>query len=155
MLAAMAIAAALCVGIGAYPWPLYALLPFPVDYVPFDATHVVAQLQLLFFSALAFCWLKLSGLYPPELPSVNIDAEWLYRWLGPRAAVAAATASDRLDRAVRARAMRGVGTLIDGLRRHYGPGALPARSWRTSGAAVWVALLLGATLIVYYWQGGG
>ena len=35
MLLAMAITAALCVGIGIYPDPLYALLPFAVDYVPY------------------------------------------------------------------------------------------------------------------------
>ena len=84
MLLAMTLAAALCIFIGSYPWLLYSLLPNVVDYVPFDSTHVVGQLQLLFFSALAFTWLKLSGLYPPELHSVNIDAEWIYRRLFPR-----------------------------------------------------------------------
>ena len=82
MLVAMAIAAVLCVFLGVYPWLLYELLPFATaDYTPYDASHVIAQLQLLFFSALAFAWLKLSGLYPPELRSVNLDAEWIYRRL--------------------------------------------------------------------------
>ena len=84
MLLAMAVAAALCVFIGVYPWLLYSLLPFPVEYVPYTGNHVLAQLQLLFFSALAFAWLKLSGLYPPEVRGVNIDAEWVYRRLVPR-----------------------------------------------------------------------
>ena len=93
MLLAMGLAAGLCIGIGTYPWWLYGLLPMPVSYHPFDLTHVIAQAQLLFFSALAFCWLKLSGLYPPELPSVNLDAEWVYRKLGPNMAAWAQTAS--------------------------------------------------------------
>jgi len=29
-------------------------MPFEVVYTPYNATHVIAQLQLLFFSALAF-----------------------------------------------------------------------------------------------------
>ena len=83
MLAAMFIAAALCVTIGVYPSLLYELLPFDLDYVPYDVTHVLAQTQLLFFSALAFVWLKLKGLYPPELHAINLDAEWFYRKLAP------------------------------------------------------------------------
>ncbi len=155
MRVAMLIAAALCIGIGAYPWPLYALLPFPVDYVPYTSTHVIAQVQLLFFSALAFCWLKLSGLYPPELPALNIDAEWSYRWLGPRAARAATMLVRRIDRGLRARAMRGVDALIAAAWRYAGPQALAARSAATGGATLWVVVLLGATLVIYYWQGAG
>lgn len=83
MLIAMTIAAGLCIYIGCYPWTLYSLLPFPVEYVPYDATHVLAQLQLLFFSALAFTWLKLADIYPPELRSVNLDVDWIYRKLLP------------------------------------------------------------------------
>lgn len=79
MLIAMAIAATLCVFIGMQPQLLYGLLPNTVEYTPYDMTHILAQLQLLFFSALAFVWLQKNGLYPPELRSVNIDAEWIYR----------------------------------------------------------------------------
>ena len=50
----MAIAAALCIGIGVFPSALYSILPFPVTYVPYTEPHVLAQLQLLLFSALAF-----------------------------------------------------------------------------------------------------
>ncbi len=83
MVVAMGIGASLCILIGSYPSILYSLLPFPMDYSPYDVTHVLTQLQLLFFSALAFVWLNMKGLYPPELPSVNIDADWLYRRLAP------------------------------------------------------------------------
>lgn len=79
MLIAMGIAAFLCIGIGSFPQYLYALLPFEMHYEPFHASHVLAQIQLLLFSALAFVWLKLSGIYPPELRGTNIDAEWIYR----------------------------------------------------------------------------
>ena len=79
MLLAMAIAAVLCILIGAQPQYLYALLPWVVDYWPYDTTHVLAQLQLLFFAALAFVWMEKKGYAPPELHAVNIDAEWFYR----------------------------------------------------------------------------
>lgn len=79
MLLAMGIAAAFCVGIGVFPQPLYSLLPFPVDYVPYTGAHVVGQLQLLMFGALAFALLMLSGIYPAEIRSINLDTDWVYR----------------------------------------------------------------------------
>ncbi|WJG08221.1 Na(+)/H(+) antiporter subunit D [Aliiglaciecola sp. LCG003] len=86
MLLAMFIASALCIFIGTYPALLYSLLPWENSYVPYDITHVLTQLQLLFFSALAFVWLNKKGLYPAELRSVNLDVEWLYRKLLPASA---------------------------------------------------------------------
>ena len=150
MLIAMFIGAALCIGIGSYPWLLYSLLPFPVDYVPFDASHVIAQIQLLFFGALAFIWLKLSGIYPPELRSVNLDAEWTYRWLAPRLLRSIGGVITDIDRGVRWLAMRFVEGAIATAVRLCGPHALSARSWPTSTSTVWVAVLLGATLVIYY-----
>ncbi len=82
MLFAMGIAAFLCVGLGVYYQPLYNLLPFPVHYVPYTGAHVVGQLQLLLFGALAFTLLILSGYYVPEVRSRNLDADWTYRRLG-------------------------------------------------------------------------
>lgn len=79
MLIAMGIAAFLSIFIGVFPGILYAILPYPVDYEPYTLSHVVAQLQLLFFSALAFTLLMLSGIYPAEIRSVNLDADWFYR----------------------------------------------------------------------------
>lgn len=83
MLIAMGIAATLCILIGSFPAILYQLLPWENDYVPYDVTHVLTQLQLLLFSALAFVWLNKQGLYPPELKSVNLDVEFLFRKLMP------------------------------------------------------------------------
>lgn len=79
MLVAMGMAAFLCIGIGVLPGPLYSILPYPVDYEPYTAAHVIDQTQLLAFSALAFTLLMLSGIYPPEIRSVNLDADWFYR----------------------------------------------------------------------------
>ena len=85
MLIAMGLSAALCIGIGIFPDALYRILPFTVDYAPYTTTHVVTQLQLLLFSALAFAFLIRSGIYPPELRSVNLDVDWIYRRAAPTA----------------------------------------------------------------------
>jgi multicomponent Na+:H+ antiporter subunit D len=79
MLLAMGMAAFLCVGLGVWYQPLYNLLPFAVNYVPYTGAHVVGQLQLLLFGAFAFALLILSGYYVPEVRSRNLDADWFYR----------------------------------------------------------------------------
>jgi multicomponent Na+:H+ antiporter subunit D len=79
MLLAMGLAAVLCLWIGTFPGTLYGLLPYTVQYEPYTATHVISQTQLLFFSALAFTLLLLSGIYPAEIRAVNLDADWVYR----------------------------------------------------------------------------
>ncbi|MFQ5329186.1 MAG: Na(+)/H(+) antiporter subunit D [Thermodesulfobacteriota bacterium] len=79
MLVAMGIAAFLCIFIGAYPKPLYSILPYPTAYEPYTLSHIMAQTQLLFFSALAFTLLLLAGIYPAEIRAINIDADWFLR----------------------------------------------------------------------------
>ena len=79
MLLAMGIAAFLCIFIGVCPKYLYSILPYPVDYVPYTAPHVISQLQILLFSALAFTLLILSGVYPAEIRAINLDVDWFYR----------------------------------------------------------------------------
>jgi multicomponent Na+:H+ antiporter subunit D len=150
MLLAMGIAAALCVGIGVMPQALYALLPYPVDYVPYTTSHVVSQLQLLVFSALAFAVLMRTGIYPPELRAINLDFDWFYR----RPAVSLARGLIELDGRVRAR----LGALIDqagriGLRRlerASGPDGLFERSSLSGRMALWVMVMLLAYLVMYH-----
>ncbi len=79
MLIAMTISACFCVGIGCFPDLLYRILPYKMDYSPYDATHILTQLQLLFFSALGFVGLQHFKLYPPELRATNIDSDVIYR----------------------------------------------------------------------------
>ncbi|RMF19428.1 MAG: Na(+)/H(+) antiporter subunit D [Candidatus Dadabacteria bacterium] len=79
MLIAMGITAFLCLAIGVWPQALYAILPYPVEFHPYHLAHVIKQLELLTFSAIAFGWLYRRGHYPPEIPGVNLDFDWLYR----------------------------------------------------------------------------
>lgn len=147
MLLAMAIAAALCVLVGSWPAGLYSLLPWATEYMPYTYPHVVAQLQLLLFSALAFAWLKLSGIYPPELHSVNLDADWAYRRAAPRLAAGAVALWQAFTRDLGAVAATGAAPLRSGLaamQRGLERAAISAT------AALLIAVLLAASLIMNF-----
>jgi len=150
MLIAMGLSSAICIFNGAYPWVLYSMLPFPVEYEPYTWAHILTQSQLLFFSALAFCWLKLCGLYPPELPGTNLDVEWSYRRALPTVIgwVVSLIAEIRLDAV--ARLQKRLGRFLDHIYRHHGPHGVLARTWPTGSMALWATLLLAAYLILYY-----
>jgi multicomponent Na+:H+ antiporter subunit D len=150
MLAAMAIAAALCIGIGCFPGGLYRLLPFTVDYVPYTSGHVITQLQILFFSALAFTWLKFSGIYPPELRSVNLDFDWFYR--KPMLALAKRGVATVFSMKVKLECfVLELGRIVLAkLLSLLGPASRMARSQGTSSMVFWVAVMLLLVLCLYF-----
>ena len=150
MLLAMAITAVLCVGIGVWPSALYAMLPFATDYIPYTDSHVLSQVQLLLFSALAFTLLMRTGLYPPELRSTNLDSEWFYRRLG-RGVLNGATALVGHGYWLMSNwVVRGFSKTLDSLYRHHGPHGALARDWPTGTMVLWVAIMLGAYLLFYF-----
>jgi multicomponent Na+:H+ antiporter subunit D len=70
---------------------------------------VVGQLQLLMFGAFAFILLISSGYYVPEVKSLNLDADWIYRKLGRfgyRAADRGFNALNRLSEGILMAAVR-------------------------------------------------
>ncbi len=149
MLLAMLLAALACIGIGVFPQYLYALLPFDTGYWPYDMTHVLAQTQLLFFSALAFVWLNRKGLYPPELPSVNLDADWLYRGIGFRVVNRLWQGFWSWQAALQAHLQRWGRALADYLATHVPEGILGGTP--LSGAMViWVAVILAGYLLLSF-----
>ncbi len=150
MLFAMGIGAVLCIGIGCFPQFLYARLPWPVDYVPYTGTHVLTQMQILFFSALAFTWLKLTHLYPPELRAVHLDIDWLYRRALPATARGVAMVAERVRLFGAGLALSFVSGLQQAGRHHLGPDGIFGRTWATGSIAVWVAILLVIYLIFEY-----
>ena len=79
MRVAMVIMAALCIGLGVFPGTLYAFLPYPVDYVPYTADHVLKMLQLLMFSGLAF-FILLPMM--KRAMTISLDFDWFYRHAG-------------------------------------------------------------------------
>ena len=67
MLIAMGISSFLCIFLGCNPQWLYEMLPNGgMGYHPYDATHVITQLEILLFSALAFTLLNLWESTPPN-----------------------------------------------------------------------------------------
>lgn len=153
MLVAMTIAAILCVVIGTFPaQTVYALLPWEVNYQPYDVTHVLTQLQLLFFSALAFVWLNLKNLYPPELPSTNLDADWIYRKLAPSITIPIYYSITETMNKLESLAKGGIKRLIDNSydEEKEQPKGYFAQLWPTETMVFWVAVLLAGILLLYY-----
>ena len=83
MIIAMIIASALCILIGIFPSTFYQVLPYEINYQPYDFSHVVGQLQLLTFAAFAFICLWHFKIYPPELNSTVLNSDWVYRKMIP------------------------------------------------------------------------
>jgi multicomponent Na+:H+ antiporter subunit D len=150
MLLAMGLTAFLCIAIGTFPAPLYALLPYEVDYVPYTTTHVVTQLQLLFFSALAFTVLMRTGIYPPELKSVNLDTDWTYRRFLPRLIGAIGKPIGAMMQTWSDQTRDGLHSLIIRLYHSYGPQGRISQFWPTGTMVLWIGIVLGVTLVVNY-----
>ena len=144
---AMVLFAALCIGLGVYYAPLYRLLPYPVDYVPYTGAHVVEMLQLLLFSGLAF--FVMLPLLKRTL-TITLDTDWFYRKAGPWLAGALRAGIGSVDRAVR---RAGLSTLDAGmgvLSKALGDRGRLARAYGTGTMVLWVAILLAFYLILYY-----
>ncbi|MEN6543186.1 Na(+)/H(+) antiporter subunit D [Parvibaculum sp.] len=150
MLIAMGIAAALCVGIGLWPQPLYGLLPYPVDFHPYTTDHVVTQLQLLFFAGLAFAVLIRYGLYPAELRSINLDFDWFYRRMLPGMTIVLAYQVQTGWRALVRAADYRLNRLLVAVYRTHGPEGILARTAPTGAMVFWIAVVLGITLALTY-----
>lgn len=147
MAAAMLFLSFLCLLLGAYPQPLYALLPYPVHYDAYKPGNVLFYLQLLLFSGLAF--FLLLPLMKRSL-TITLDLDWLWRVALHGLAVRALAAMDALAASL-ARAGRAGGELLAGWAlRHFGRGGAFARSWSIGTTALWMAMLLSTYVLLHY-----
>lgn len=146
---AMTISAILCVAIGSYPPLLYNLLPYPVDYISYTTTHVVLQLQLVFFGVLAFAALMLTGNYPSEQPSVNLDVDWVYRRALPKGIRAIVRTGGPLIDAFFNGGKAWIRKLIAAIRAQHNNRGLFGRSW-LSQSNVLIAIIFLAIYLIYY-----
>ena len=147
MAAAMVFFAFLCIFLGVYPEPLWALLPYPVDYDAYAPGKVVFYLQLLMFSGLAF-FLLLPLMQRTR--TISLDTDWIWRvllfGLGERLLKLGAALGSWL------------GSLAQALRQ--GPGArlvallgqdgAMGRTWQIGTTALWIAVLLTSYVLLYY-----
>jgi multicomponent Na+:H+ antiporter subunit D len=148
MLAAMAITAFFCVAIGVWPAPLYAILPYPVAFEPYTVSHVINQTQLLLFAMLAFVFLMRTGIYPPELPSVNVDFDVIYRKGLPAATRAFVRIFGPIDQGARQSTLRLFRRVVDQIYRHHGPAGALARSVGAGNMVFWMVALLAGYLVI-------
>ncbi|MGH1477454.1 MAG: Na(+)/H(+) antiporter subunit D [Geminicoccales bacterium] len=148
MLVAMGIASFLCIGIGVFPNLLYALLPYPVDYQPYTTAHVINQCQLLLFSALAFTWLMRSGLYPPELPSTNLEFDIVYRKYLPKLISHFSKSLDGFICSFSSLIKDILQKFSTQIHRYYGPNGNFARPIPSGSMVFWVVSMLSLYLIV-------
>ena len=145
MQAAMIFFAVLCIGLGMWPEPLYALLPYPVDYVPYTAPHVVNMLQLLLFSGLAF-FLMLPLM--KRTLTITLDTDWIYRRLGPALVRGMGAYIARADAAARRFLLDTMDRLVAGVAARYGGASEAARAWPTGRMVLIVVVLLGLYVLV-------
>lgn len=143
----MILFAFLCIGLGVWPDPLYAMLPYAVNYVPYTAAHVITQLQLLLFSGLAF-FVMLD--YLKRTPTITLDFDWLYRVAGPALARRLGGRLSQARAGLDGLAREGANRMTAQIHQHRRPDGLLSRSWPTGGMALWVMVLLLANLVFYY-----
>jgi len=145
--AAMLLLAFLCVAIGMFPAPLYALLPHAVHYVPYTAGHVVAMLQLLLFSGLAF--FLLLPLLRRTL-TITLDADWLYRRLIPRVLGALESTGGALRELGSLAMVHVVVRAVKAVARSGGAQGALGRSWSMRAMMLWVVAVLAALMLLSY-----
>lgn len=145
---AMILLAVACIGLGVMYEPLYALLPYAVDYRPYTAPHVLLYLQLLLFSGLAF-FVMLNFLR--RTLTITLDVDWFYRV----PAQAFARGFERLLAIVRGE-LGAVLSAMSGrthrvLDRWIGADGALARTMSTGRMAFWLVVMLAGYLVTAYW----
>jgi multicomponent Na+:H+ antiporter subunit D len=150
MLLAMGITAFLCVAIGVYPQPLYSILPYPIDFDPYTASHVITQLQLLVFALLAFVVLALKHLETPELRCTNVDFDVIYRKLLPWVVGGVGSLCAAVRDGVIGAGKSLVELIVAVIYMGHGPSGVAARTLLTSTSVAIVIVLLAVYLLFNY-----
>lgn len=144
---AMVLFAFLCLALGVWPQPLYAMLPYPVRYEPYSWAHVLTQTQLLLFSGLAF-FVMLP--YLKRTLTITLDTDWLWRRLLPQVVRGIESvwspARDGMT-GLAGRMLQGAWGVVE---RRAGAQARLAQTWPTRNMALWVLVLLLGYLVLYY-----
>ncbi|MEP4487183.1 MAG: Na(+)/H(+) antiporter subunit D [Halioglobus sp.] len=145
--AAMVFFAFLCILIGVYPEPLWALLPYPIEYEAYAPGKVLFYLQLLLFSGLAF--FLLLPLMKRTL-TISLDTDWIWRVVLTRSGLwllnVLQVVGDQLGAASDA-VRQGGGVRLE---RLLGSTGALGRTWKIGTTAFWIAVLLTAYVLLYY-----
>ncbi len=140
---AMGIAAMLCFLIGIFPNALYAVLPYPVDYNAYTASHLLKEAQLLLFTGLGFLLLIK---YLGGSAKMSLDVDWLYRGPGKRFALGLRDIVREANQDIRAQFMQlfdRSGQAVRAIRMS----GWPIQSWPIGSMALWTAIVLALLLV--------
>ncbi len=150
MLLAMGITATACIFIGIFPSVLYQWLPNEMEFHPYTFDHIITQLQLLFFAALAFVVLFRNGWYPAEIKSVNLDFDWFYRKPLNSLVTVFAINFAALLASIQGFKQNTLKMITSFAYQAHGPKSSIARGTSVGNMVIWVAVLLSACLVFYY-----
>ncbi|MBO6826128.1 MAG: Na(+)/H(+) antiporter subunit D [Sneathiella sp.] len=150
MLLAMGVLSVLAIGIGIFPSAFFQILPYPIEYHVYTASHVVTQLQLIIFAALVFVCCVKFNMYPKPQDTLTLDFDWFYRKPLKKFAInlgllinAGYLGFLRMSQAV-------IGWFITKARETHGGQGLLSRTAASGVAVSIVMLLFGVTLLLVY-----
>ncbi len=143
---AMCFFAFLCIAIGVFPDPLYAILPYKVKYEPYTVDHLVTQFQLLIFAGFAFF------VFLPMMKrtlTISLDFDWFYRRLFYRLGSGFFDLFWKCDSQCR-RTFVASAISIKGYVMAHAPDGILAKNRPSSSMVIWVTVLLAAYLFVSF-----
>lgn len=158
MLLAMGIAAFFCIWIG-FPFLggtefLYGLLPYRDEAMVYleqslwTTDHVLTQMQLLVFAALAFIVLNRVKLYPPEKRGVVLDFDWVYRRPLYHALVWTGAVWNKAGPAMTGAALRLSRRVYNHIEATFSPQGELSRGPLSAGMAIWTSIVLAIVMVL-------
>jgi multicomponent Na+:H+ antiporter subunit D len=82
--------------------------------------------------------------------TISLDFDWFYRKFFKEIGGEFALRTSAAQEAREAQMLAGALRMIDRLYQHHGPESTLARTWPTGIMVLWVAVLLGVSLLFYY-----
>ncbi|OUR77296.1 Na(+)/H(+) antiporter subunit D [Alphaproteobacteria bacterium 46_93_T64] len=150
MLLAMALLAGLAILIGIFPARFFEILPYEIDYQVYTASHVVTQLQMIAFAALAFAATVRFGIYPIMNSGINLDFDWIYRKLLKKIALQIGSLIDQIWKGFLTGSLRLIDFIIEKAISTHGPGAVMSKTVSSGSAVAVILLILGIIVTVLY-----
>ncbi|MEH6455652.1 MAG: Na(+)/H(+) antiporter subunit D [Cocleimonas sp.] len=147
MRAAMAIFSFLCIFIGIFPNLLYEILPYPLDYEPYTAGHLVTQFQVLLFAGFAF--FALLPLMKRTL-TVTLDFDWFYRRFLSVIGTEFSIHTGNFVKKTTDSLLKRLQLLFEKLHMQNGPHGILGNTSPSSSMVLWVAVILVTSLLLYY-----
>jgi len=142
---AMILLSALCIGLGLWPDWLYQHLPYTVSYEPYTGPHVVAQLQLLLFSGLAFF------VFLPYLKrtlTITLDTDWFWRRGLPMLTQCGLVLGSQVTALLTAIGTHLRDAMRAGITQHLGDTGTQAKTWSLAAMGLVVMVMLIVQLLI-------